>query len=327
MLSVLPTVAVNLRNVFVMRSSRAAADGDGSLAVALTRWIPLLLLNASAALWISLSPSNILAKAPRLLLWGFIMMFAKLTMQVMLAHLTAAPYRPFGKTVGMALFLLSHYGYLVYSGVSKLSDGIIEELLVWELFLLSLVSFGHLVVHAIWEVSAALGIRVFVIDVAKARRMVKEELDAKAQAKAQAKTAKAVKATETATAAAAEGPNQSQSEAKTKTNARSKKSPRATADLSADDDDADADAVNSGGSRSRSRGRTAVPAAAATNNRSASRSRSRISSTKFKANSSSSSSGGSSSSSTNSDSSASASAVRARGASRARSGTRKTKAV
>jgi ethanolaminephosphotransferase len=162
------TIAVNVRNVW--RHQRVAADG--SLAVAFTRWVPILLLNAAAFAWILLSPSRILAHAPRMLLWAFAFVSAKLVTQVMLAHLTETEYHPYGKTVGMTLVMLAHGGYLIYAG---LSEFLIEELLVWELFLVSFLSYAHLVVHAVWEVSAALGIRVFLIDTAVAREKIKAD--------------------------------------------------------------------------------------------------------------------------------------------------------
>jgi phosphatidylglycerophosphate synthase len=142
------------------------------LFVALTRCIPLLVVFIGFLIWMAYSPSDIIGRHPRLMLWTIGLAKAKLVTQMMLAHLCNEEYHPFGKTIA-ALVVLQlnamvalalHLNIFPSLGLGKLSWDVGHEYLqLYLCFAVLLASYVHLVWSVVSEVSKALGIYAFTI--------------------------------------------------------------------------------------------------------------------------------------------------------------------
>jgi len=186
------TILMNIKNVFIFlrnhqRIFHSAKPGESTpqcvfpeedsksvqhshphatLCLALTRWVPLLLIEVAWVMWVFDSPSHIFERYPRRMLWIFVLAFCKMVTQLMLAHLTGEQYRPYGKTAVLILFRAYQVAYSIYVAKNYTQES--EDMAVLELLFICGVSYLHLVIYAIWEITSILGIHCFWIDTMKA---------------------------------------------------------------------------------------------------------------------------------------------------------------
>jgi ethanolaminephosphotransferase len=128
--------------------------------IALTKLIPYILLNSLFLAWVSYSPTNIFYIQPRLCIWTIGLLNMKLTVHLMLDHISDEEHHPWRKT------LIPFY----FVGFHTIVIGFYKELtLLKELALISFLSWLHLTYNLFTEVSQALGIYIFTIDYDKSK--------------------------------------------------------------------------------------------------------------------------------------------------------------
>jgi len=167
------TCLSNFYNIFfAVREKRTEIENEkvqvraevesNTLSVAVTRALPLFLTLAFSYTWVVHSPSNIMARYPRTLLWVLGLVMAKLVVGIMVAHLCEAEYHPFSKTIAVFLFLAFHAAAGCYMFPGEV-EGRHEDLLLFEMAALMIMSMTHMVAVLAHEVSSVLGIYVFII--------------------------------------------------------------------------------------------------------------------------------------------------------------------
>jgi len=150
--------------VVIIRANYKRMKEDG-IFIALTRIVPYILLNALFMVWMNNSPQKIFEVHPRLCLWTIAFLNIKLTVHLMLDHLCDEYHHPWRKTLIPFFFVAAHFAF---AGL----DDSAEFILLYEFFTLSLVSFLHMTIGVCTDVSSALNINVFSIDLEKAHRLV-----------------------------------------------------------------------------------------------------------------------------------------------------------
>ena len=167
-----PTIINCFKNVYV---STFRSDTFGT---AVLRIVPFLILNAFFALWVSFSQDDILGKYPRMVWWTLGLLFSKMVTHMMVAHMTGEPYAPIRKTLLPIFFLASHALYSLicwYLRGRDLSAPIIsdEELVLEEFFILSLVTYCHLVYFLVSEAMEILKVPCFTMPQSVIHRFTK----------------------------------------------------------------------------------------------------------------------------------------------------------
>jgi len=142
------------------QESHAKAEhlGEVTLWVAFTRLLPFVLLYSLATLWISFSPQDIMKTHPRIVLWTIGLLFTKLVTHLMISHLCNEEYHPFRRTLIPFFFIAGHVGLSLHQNIIQ---SIPEDLILIEFFLVSLLSYCHLVYGLISEVTTILNIYCF----------------------------------------------------------------------------------------------------------------------------------------------------------------------
>jgi len=138
---------------------------ETSLLVAAYRCVPPAFVFWAFMTWALLSPSDLLGRSPRLMLWTIGISNAKLVTAIMLAHVCDEEYHPFSRTIACLCTLLVHVMFHLKwhrDGV-LLWDIKLEDLLLQEAFTILLGSYVHMVYAMVYEVSHALGIYAFTI--------------------------------------------------------------------------------------------------------------------------------------------------------------------
>ncbi|KAK2420322.1 choline/ethanolaminephosphotransferase [Trifolium repens] len=153
---VIPTVTFNVINV-----SKVVKSRKGSMPLALAMLYPFVVLVGGVLLWDYLSPSDIIANYPHLVVMGTGLTFGYLVGRMILSHLCDEPK---GLKTGMCMSLL--YLPLAIANVlaSKLNDGV--PLVNERLVLLGYCAFTaslylHFATSVIHEITDALGIYCF----------------------------------------------------------------------------------------------------------------------------------------------------------------------
>ncbi|ORC93377.1 aminoalcohol phosphotransferase [Trypanosoma theileri] len=161
---------------------------------ALTRLLPLITLTLFATLWFLSSPNNIFQKHPRMFSWTIGLLYTKSDIHLMIAHVCGIEFHPLRRTLWPFLFLGAHMTLTFYrnmvnwmrnyklqstsfwflSANSVWDDLPNEEYVIWGLFLLSLVSFVHLVYGVVRETADALGVPVFKVPKLKQEMLLKQ---------------------------------------------------------------------------------------------------------------------------------------------------------
>eukprot|EP01006_Ploeotia_vitrea_P038287 TRINITY_DN66224_c8_g3_i2.p1 TRINITY_DN66224_c8_g3~~TRINITY_DN66224_c8_g3_i2.p1 ORF type:complete len:462 (+),score=36.17 TRINITY_DN66224_c8_g3_i2:82-1386(+) len=145
-----------------------------ALCYALLQTLPMMTLIILTAVWISVSPSHIVLQHPRLICWTVGLLFAKLVTHLQIAHVCAAEYKPYSRTMIPLFFTAIHIGLTLYltpkeargatttgKGNGEYNRNVQEELILYEFFLLSLFAYVHLTGGVIKEMTHVLGIYCF----------------------------------------------------------------------------------------------------------------------------------------------------------------------
>lgn len=174
-------VQENLERIVAPLQVQSTDEQTWTYRVALTRYSVMVAIFAMFFFWMMFSPSNILERHPRLLMWTVGLIFFKLVTGLMVAHLCDEPYYPLGKTATVAGVLLCHSGlswYMyvrnttgvknpekVFSASTRVPSwlGAQEDTLLFELLTLTVASCSHFVVSIIHEVTSVLNIHCFFI--------------------------------------------------------------------------------------------------------------------------------------------------------------------
>lgn len=115
---------------------------ESSVWVAATRSVPTVIFFSAFCLWLIVSPSDILGRRPRLVLWTMGITNSKLATGIMLSHICDQEYHPWCRTVACLCTLLVHLFTQIwqhYYGTQRL-DQSSEDLLLYEAFWLVLIS-------------------------------------------------------------------------------------------------------------------------------------------------------------------------------------------
>ena len=164
------TCAGNVVQVF--RAVRSGSEGHGKYGSgwlltrfpfvhALTRLLPLAVISIVANVWFFASPENIFRQHPRLFCWTVGLLYTKLAVHLMIAHLCSVEFHPFRRTLVPFFFFAVH---IAFTYLSKHEMPILDEkVLLFEFFALSSVTFAHLAINATRDTAALLGISVFSI--------------------------------------------------------------------------------------------------------------------------------------------------------------------
>ncbi|CAD2222686.1 CDP-alcohol phosphatidyltransferase, putative [Angomonas deanei] len=184
----------------------------------LSRVIPTIAVTLLSVLWFVTSQEDIFRRHPRLFCWTVGLLVTKLTIHLMVAHLLSQPYQPFRKTFipitvfaghilltyfhnvsrarkemirGMSLaeetIIGGSHSNLPYSSYAQYAYDMDEEMVLYEFFFLSLVSFVHLAYYVVRETAHALSVSVFTVPKDKQLALLAKEKERKAQRKAQQK--------------------------------------------------------------------------------------------------------------------------------------------
>ena len=140
----------------------AVRQYDDRMTVAVTRLLPFLILDALALAWVYWSPTDILALHPRLFVWTLGLLHSKLVLHLMLAHLCGEEYHPFRKTLVPIFYVAGHWIFTSFAHGSDVVS-VSETVVLQEFFLVALLSYGHLVVSVILEVSTVLNVPIFTV--------------------------------------------------------------------------------------------------------------------------------------------------------------------
>ena len=119
--------------------------------------LPFIALHVTSLLWIHHSPSDLFTRHPRLFLLSSGFLFCNLVCKLMLAHITAQPYKPL-RTVLLPLLAVVGFVMLV-----RPAAGWVEDVLLYVLLVLHFVFWLHFVVGVIDEITEVLGIYAFSI--------------------------------------------------------------------------------------------------------------------------------------------------------------------
>ncbi|WJX65919.1 Cholinephosphotransferase 1 [Trifolium repens] len=153
---VIPTVTFNVINV-----SKVVKSRKGSMPLALAMLYPFVVLVGGVLLWDYLSPSDIIANYPHLVVMGTGLTFGYLVGRMILSHLCDEPK---GLKTGMCMSLLYLPLAIANALASKLNDGV--PLVNERLVLLGYCAFTaslylHFATSVIHEITDALGIYCF----------------------------------------------------------------------------------------------------------------------------------------------------------------------
>ncbi|XP_004487395.1 choline/ethanolaminephosphotransferase 1 [Cicer arietinum] len=153
---VIPTVTFNVLNV-----AKVVKSKNGSMPLALAMLYPFVVLVGGVLVWDYLSPSDIIANYPHLVVMGTGLTFGYLVGRMILAHLCDEPK---GLKTGMCMSLLYLPFAIANALASKLNDGV--PLVNERLVLLGYCAFTaslylHFATSVIHEITDALGIYCF----------------------------------------------------------------------------------------------------------------------------------------------------------------------
>ncbi|CCW61461.1 unnamed protein product [Phytomonas sp. EM1] len=177
---------------------------------------PLVVLVFMANVFFFASQENIFRRHPRIFCWTVGLLFTKLTIHLMLAHLCGIEFQPFRRTF-LPVFLFSVHTTLTYlhsatkltqwrllnasaesllsikndhadashqlmGGHPRLASALDEDLILHEFFALSVVTFAHLAWHGVREMASALDVQIFQVPLEKQMMLRQQVTNGKARA-------------------------------------------------------------------------------------------------------------------------------------------------
>ncbi|CCW68856.1 unnamed protein product [Phytomonas sp. Hart1] len=176
---------------------------------------PLVVLVFMANVFFFASQENIFRQHPRIFCWTVGLLFTKLTVHLMLAHLCGIEFQPFRRTF-LPVFLFGLHTTLTFlhgeaklmqkQSVSTLTETFLnnknnqiipscqmvgehsrftyildENLILYEFFALSVVTFAHLAWNAVREIASALNVQIFRVPLDKQMMLCRQIADGKAR--------------------------------------------------------------------------------------------------------------------------------------------------
>ncbi|KAG5511944.1 hypothetical protein JKF63_07769 [Porcisia hertigi] len=163
---------------------------------ALSRLVPLVVMTLMANVWFLTSQEDVFRRHPRIFCWTVGLLYTKLAVHLMLAHLCSMEFFPFRRTFAPFLLFGVHLSLTYLHKVSQVrrrqqqeyrgqTDGsgagatrhgtfaydLDEEILLYEFFLLSLVTFIHLVWNVLRETAAVLEAPIFTVPLEKQKAL------------------------------------------------------------------------------------------------------------------------------------------------------------
>ncbi|XP_024018239.1 choline/ethanolaminephosphotransferase 1 [Morus notabilis] len=154
--AVIPTVAFNVHNVYKVVQAR-----KGSMLLALAMLYPFAVLLGGVLTWDYLSPSDIIANYPHLIVVGTGLAFGFLVGRLILAHLCDEPK---GLKTGMCMSLLYLPFAIANALTARLNDGVPlvdESVVVLGFCVFTVALYLHFATSVIHEITTALGIYCF----------------------------------------------------------------------------------------------------------------------------------------------------------------------
>lgn len=138
---------------------------------ALTRLLPLAVISVIANIWFFNSPTRVYERHPRLFCWTVGLLYTKLAIHLMIAHLCSVEFHPFRRTLVPFLYLAAHIGFSTFlnGGVLPMID---EEVMLYEFFALAVCTFFHLVINAVADTAHELGVPIFTVPKEKQRAVL-----------------------------------------------------------------------------------------------------------------------------------------------------------
>ncbi|KAJ6312451.1 hypothetical protein OIU77_014055 [Salix suchowensis] len=161
--AVIPTVAFNVTNVYKVVQAR-----KGSMLLALAMLYPFLVLVGGVLVWDYLSPSDLMANYPHLVVLGTGLAFGFLVGRMILSHLCDEPK---GLKTNMCMSLLYLPFAIANALAARLNDGVALVDEFWVLLgycVFTMVLYLHFATSVIHEITTALGICCFRITRKKA---------------------------------------------------------------------------------------------------------------------------------------------------------------
>eukprot|EP00743_Colponemidia_sp_Colp-15_P001389 GILK01001524.1.p1 GENE.GILK01001524.1~~GILK01001524.1.p1 ORF type:complete len:377 (-),score=56.07 GILK01001524.1:172-1302(-) len=149
------TTFYNIVNVY-----NSCKEQKVSMVSAMKLSVPLLGLITVLVLWVATSPVDVIAHYPRLTLWLVGLLFSKLVTHLMIAHVSHSPYQPFRKTL-LPLFVVGANS--AYAFLFKTKAPIDELYLLIGFVVLSILTYLHLIVSVVGQMTEALNINCFTI--------------------------------------------------------------------------------------------------------------------------------------------------------------------
>lgn len=144
---------------------------------ALTRLLPLLVINVLANAWFFHSPTHIFVQHPRIFCWTVGLLYTKLSIHLMIAHLCSIEFHPFRRTLVPFLYFAAHIAFTFWNRGEVPSFD--EENTLYEFFILAVCTFWHLVVNAIRDMAHVLGVPIFTVPIEKQRAFLEAAAAAK----------------------------------------------------------------------------------------------------------------------------------------------------
>lgn len=167
--TVLHAVRAQAAQQNISPASVSGSVGRNTFLVAATRTGPLVVMIALALCWLEYSPTNVMLRHHRVVLWTLGLLLAKLLSGLMLAHLCEEEYHPLTKTMAVIAALSVHAVFSALShdahfgSIEQRKLQWFEDQLLYSFFAVAVVSYSHMVLMVIREVSGALNISVFSI--------------------------------------------------------------------------------------------------------------------------------------------------------------------
>jgi ethanolaminephosphotransferase len=141
---------------------------------ALTRLLPLAVLTVMANIWVYTSPNAIFRAHPRVACWTFGLLYTKLAVHLMVAHLCETEFHPLRRTLipfmycGLHWLLTMFTRFWTNDAASSPFWGD-ESMLLTEFLVISVITYLHCMFNVTVEMATALKVPIFTVPLQKQR--------------------------------------------------------------------------------------------------------------------------------------------------------------
>jgi len=142
-------------NFYTIYKSKYRKD---SMLMVLAQVVPYMTMQGLLLVW--MLNSDLIATHPRMFLWLGGLLFAKMVMHLMLAHVCGQPFSPLRRTFMTVLAVACWLGLISWQSGIGAQDPL-HKYTLYGLFAITFVSYAHFVVNVINECCAILGIKCF----------------------------------------------------------------------------------------------------------------------------------------------------------------------